>query len=152
MLAIKRRMPAITLPEVKAFSYALVLAWNPHGEHSTFLWEMNFTIAVVEIRTKDELHASLSLRINSIIHILMALRLLTNRQQVCCLVATKNPERRSPGSLFLHSLVMEDGGDWFARRYGLLLIRAANLAIITLRCSEKQQIFVKHNLFRFISN
>lgn len=104
----KRRMPAITLPEVKALSYALVLAWNPHREHSTFFWEMNFTIAVVEIRTKDELHTSLSLRINSIFHILMALRLLTYRQQVCCLVATKKPGAQVSGQSLSSFLV--DGG------------------------------------------
>ena len=55
----KRRMPAITLPKVKALNYALVFAGHPHGEHLTaILRTMDFTILSQEIGTKDKPHAS----------------------------------------------------------------------------------------------
>ena len=53
----ERRVPAITLPESKAFSYALVLARNPHGEHTAFPWVMDLAIPVTEVGTKDKPHA-----------------------------------------------------------------------------------------------
>ncbi|MBR7051625.1 MAG: hypothetical protein IKI44_01375 [Bacteroidaceae bacterium] len=54
----KRRVPAITLPKVKAVSYALVLARNPHREHfASILGIMDFTVFPNEIRAKDEPHA-----------------------------------------------------------------------------------------------
>lgn len=36
MSGVKRKVPAITLPENEAINYALVLARNPHGENTAF--------------------------------------------------------------------------------------------------------------------
>ena len=100
----ERRVPAITLPESEAFSYALVLARNPHGEHfASILGVMDFTISVMEVWTKDELHApSFFLRIN-MSHIPMALSSWHATSEPAAGLQQKNPERRSLGSLFLHS-------------------------------------------------
>ena len=57
MRRIKRRMPAIILPESKAINYALVLRTNPHGEYSTLLGIVYLTVLVMEVWTKDKPHA-----------------------------------------------------------------------------------------------
>ena len=129
MRQVKRRVPAITLPEMKAFSYALVLARNPHREHFTpILRIMDFTIPVMKVGTKDKPHASLSLlRIKKSTHIFQGLKSLICHQQACCLVTTKNPERRSLGSLFLLAIIRCWRGKDFPLKIWTFLIRTAKI-------------------------
>lgn len=107
----KRRMPAITLPEI---STRQCLVLYPHGENSAFLRIVYDTI-LPKVWTKDKPCASFLLR-NKIIHSQMAFGLTDSRQGAC--VATSvtftasQQKTQSAGlwaSLFLNALRFNNG-------------------------------------------
>ena len=127
MSGVKRKVPAITLPENEAINYALVLARNPHGENTAFPGIMDLAIPVSEVWTKDKPHASLSQR-NIFVHNLMAL-VLAELPAGALHYCNKKPRVQDSGQSLSSS--MRGGGKGLARRYGLMF-RLAKIARIRL--------------------
>ena len=147
---LKRRMPAITLLESQAISYALVLARNPHGEHFTsILGKMNLPVLVTKVGTKDEPHASFILQ-NLIVHYLLTLGLTDSRQGASLHYCNKKPRAQVSG-LSLSSCPLRRGGKGLARRYGLWFC-TAKIAINSTQCIKMCKKVVKWSLFRIITN